>query len=79
MTGGARTRVRGVAVGADHQEAGHGVVLQDDLVNDAAARAPEADRVLGRRRAQEVVHLRVDVLCVRPGVHTGAFMRPTAL
>ena len=37
-----------VAVGADHHPAGEGVVLQHDLVDDAAARLPEADAVLGR-------------------------------
>ena len=53
--------VRGVAVGADHHPAGEGVVLEHDLVDDAAARAPEADAVLGADRAQEVVDLAVGV------------------
>ena len=38
--------VRGVRVGADHHAAGERVVLQDDLVDDAAAGSPEADAVL---------------------------------
>ncbi|TPW12294.1 MAG: aconitate hydratase, mitochondrial precursor [Acidimicrobiaceae bacterium] len=50
-----------VAVGADHHAARERVVLEDDLVDDAAARPPEPDSVLGAHRAEEVVHLAVDV------------------
>ena len=39
-----------VAVGADHHPAREGVLLEHDLVDDAAARLPEADAVLGRHR-----------------------------
>ena len=53
--------VGGVAVGADHHPAGEGVVLEHDLVDDPAARLPEADAVLGRHRAEELVHLAVGV------------------
>ena len=53
--------VGGVAVGADHHAAGERVVLEHDLVDDAAARPPEADAVLGADRSQEVVHLLVGV------------------
>ena len=53
--------VGGVAVGSDHHAAGEGVVLEHDLVDDAAARTPEADAVLGADAAQEVVHLAVGV------------------
>eukprot|EP00053_Salpingoeca_punica_P020385 m.211399 g.211399 ORF g.211399 m.211399 type:complete len:843 (+) comp18318_c0_seq1:197-2725(+) len=51
--------VRGVAVCADDEGAGEGVVLQDDLVDDAAAGLPEANAVLGRGGGQEVVDLLV--------------------
>ncbi len=51
-----------VAVGADHHPAGERVVLEHDLVDDPAARLPEADAVLGRDRAEEVVDLGVGVL-----------------
>ena len=54
--------VRRVAVGPDHQAARKGVVLQDDLMDDARARLPEADAETGAHRAQEVVHLGVRVL-----------------
>ena len=50
-----------VRVGADHHPAGEGVVLEHDLVDDPAARAPEADAVLRRHGAQEVVDLLVGV------------------
>ena len=53
--------VRRVAVGADHHSAGKRVVLQHDLVDDAAARPPEADAVLGADGTQEVVDLPVGV------------------
>ena len=49
--------VRGVRVGADDQAAGKGVILQDDLMNDAGARLPEADPVLLRGRSQKIVDL----------------------
>ena len=41
-------RVRRVRVGADHHAAGERVVLEHDLVDDPAARLPEADAVLRR-------------------------------
>lgn len=51
------TAVRGVAVCADDEGARERVVLQNNLMNDAAARLPEANAVLGRRRRKEVIHL----------------------
>ena len=51
--------VRRVRVGADHHPAGERVVLEHDLVDDPAARLPEADAVLratrcaGTRRPRE--------------------------
>ena len=53
--------VGGVAVGADHHAAGEGVVLEHDLVDDAAAGTPEADAVFGTDGTQEVVHLTIGV------------------
>src|SRR3990172_6158287 len=41
------------------EAAREGVVLEDDLVDDPRARPPEADAVLLRHRAEEVVHLLV--------------------
>ena len=52
-------RVHGVRVGPDHHSAGEGVVLEHHLVDDARAREPAVDTVLGRDRLQEVVDLRV--------------------
>ena len=54
-------RIRRVAVGADHHPAGEGVVLEDDLVDDARAGPPEADPVLRRHGTEEVVDLLVGV------------------
>ncbi len=54
--------VGGVAVGADHHAAREGVVLEHHLVDDAGARLPEAQAVLGRHRLEEVVHLGVVLL-----------------
>ncbi len=51
------TGVRRVAVGADHHPAREGVLLEHDLMDDARARLPEPDAVLGRHRLEEVVHL----------------------
>ena len=62
--------VRRVRVGADDQRARESVLLQDDLVDDAGARAPEAGAVLGGRGRQEVVDLAVlgeRLAQVRPG------------
>ena len=53
------TGVRRVAVGTDHQATGERVVLEDDLVDDTAARAPEAHAVLGAGARKKVVHLLV--------------------
>ena len=50
-----------VRVGTDHQQAWESVVLEDDLMDDAGARVPETDAVLGPGCLQEVVHLLVDV------------------
>ena len=52
-------RVRSVRVGADHQPAREGVVLQHDLVDDAGPRLPEADAELGAGGAQELEDLPV--------------------
>ena len=40
-----------------------GIVLEDDLVDDARSGLPEANAVLGGRGREEVVDLLVDVLC----------------
>ena len=50
-----------MAVGADHHAAGNRVVLEHNLVNDAAAWTPETDAVFCRNRTQEVVDLFVVV------------------
>ena len=55
------TGVGRVRVGADHHPAREGVVLQDDLMDDPAARAPEPDPVARRDGAQELVDLGVGV------------------
>ncbi len=52
-------RVGRVRVGADHETAGEGVVLQHDLMDDAGPRLPEADPVLLRGGVEELVHLAV--------------------
>ena len=49
----------GMGIGADHQLARKGIVLQRYLVDDAGAWPPEAYAVLGRSGAQKVVHLAV--------------------
>src|SRR5881396_422757 len=51
--------VRRVRVGTDHESTREGVVLEDDLVDDAGARPPEVDAVLPRGGAEEVVDLLV--------------------
>lgn len=51
-----------VRVGADHQEARDGIVLEDDLVDDPAAGLPEAQVVLCADRREERVDLRVLLL-----------------
>ena len=52
-------RVRRVRVRADDERARESVVLEDDLVNDAGARAPEAGAILCSGRLQKVVDLLV--------------------
>jgi hypothetical protein len=54
--------VGGVGVGPDHHPAGEGVVLEHDLVDDAAARLPEAHAVALPGGAQEVVDLTVGLV-----------------
>ena len=44
-----------MAVGSDHRSARKGVLLQDDLVDDARAGTPETYPVLRRNRLQEIV------------------------
>ena len=51
--------VRGVGVGADHQAAREGVVLQHHLVDDSRAGFPESHAVLGGGRLEELVDLAV--------------------
>jgi hypothetical protein len=51
--------VRRVRVRTDDQRAGEGVVLEDYLMNDAGAGAPEPRAVLGRGGAKKAVHLPV--------------------
>ena len=48
--------------GSGSQLTREGVILEDDLMDDAAAWFPEPDSVLGAGSGQEVVHLAVDVL-----------------
>ena len=48
-----------MGIGADHELAGKGIILQRDLVDDSGPWPPEAHTVLGRRGTQEVVHLAV--------------------
>ena len=48
--------------GSGSQLTREGVILEDDLMDDAAAWFPEPDSVLGAGGGQEVVHLAVDVL-----------------
>ncbi len=55
------TRIGCVAVGADHHSARERVVLEHDLVDDSAARAPETNAVLSGHTAEKVVHLFVRV------------------
>ena len=43
--------VGGVRVGTDHETAGEGVVLEDDLVDDTRARPPETETVLESGRS----------------------------
>ena len=50
-----------VAVGTEHHPARERVLLEHDLVDDPRARVPEADAVLRRDGAQELVHLGVGV------------------
>lgn len=50
-----------MGVSADKKTTGEGVVLEDDLVDDTGARAPETNVVLGAGSGQEVVDLLVDV------------------
>ena len=54
---GQRTAVGGVRVSANKQHARERVVFQDDLMDDARARLPEANAVLGTGRGEEVVDL----------------------
>ena len=56
--------VRGVGVGADHQAAREGVVLQHHLVDDTRAGFPESHAVLGRGRLEKLVDLAVLKQCV---------------
>ena len=50
--------------GSGSQLTREGVILEDDLMDDAAAWFPESDSVLGSSGGQEVVDLDVDVLQV---------------
>lgn len=54
--------VGSVRVSPDHQQAGKGVVLQNDLMDDTGAWLPETHAVLGASGLQELVHLFVNVL-----------------
>lgn len=51
--------VGSVRVGAEHEETGSGVVLENDLVDDTRSRGPELDTVLFSGRLEEVEHLLV--------------------
>lgn len=54
------TAVGSVGIGTDEHDAGEGVVLKNDLVNDAGASFPEADAVFFTGRAEEVVDFAVE-------------------
>ena len=50
-----------MTVGTDHHAARKRVVLEHNLVNDAAAWAPETDAIFCRNRTQEIVDLFIGV------------------
>ena len=52
-----------MTVGADHHSAWECVVLENNLVNDAAAWAPKTNAVFRRDRTQKVVDLFIGVDC----------------
>ena len=54
------TTVGGVGVSADQETAGESVVLEENLVDDTRAGAPETNVVLGAGSGEEVVDLLVD-------------------
>jgi len=54
------TTVGSVGIGTDEHNAGEGVVLKDDLVNNTRASLPEADAVLFTSRAEEIVDFSVE-------------------
>lgn len=54
------TAVGGVRVGTDEETTGESIVLENDLVDNTRARAPETKVVLGAGRGQEVVNFLVD-------------------
>jgi len=59
------TSVGSVRISADQKTTREGVVLENDLVNNARARAPETDVVLGASRGKEIVDLLVDLVRAR--------------
>ena len=54
------TGVGGVRVSTDHETTGEGIVFEDDLMDDARARFPEAEAVFSGSGSQKVVYLPVD-------------------
>lgn len=54
------TAVGSVRIGTDEHDAGEGVVLKNDLVNNTGSSFPEADAVFFTSRAEEVVDFSVE-------------------
>jgi len=54
--------VGSVRIGTDHQQAGEGVILENNLVDDAGSGIPETNAVFGTRGLQEIINLLVDIL-----------------
>ena len=63
-------RIGGMTVRPNHQAAGESIVLENDLVNDARARFPEANIVFCAGSGQEVIHFFVDVDCALQVLNT---------
>ena len=55
------TSIGSVRISTDQETTRESVVLEENLVNDARTRSPEANVVLGARCSQEIVDLLVDV------------------
>ncbi len=58
-------RIGCMGVRPDHHAAREGIVLQDDLMDDAGTRLPETDAVAGGGGSEEVIDLRIRLLRLR--------------